>query len=84
MHVLLRRLDRHGRRRFTRLLLAASGASPTARPACDPQHGEGYYATFVRDPDGNRIEAGDIRQDKNSSLMRLAREQAVDRGSSRL
>jgi len=22
-----------------------------------PQHGEGYYAAFIRDPDGNRIEA---------------------------
>jgi hypothetical protein len=26
-------------------------------PGLRPQHGEGYYATFVRDPDGNRIEA---------------------------
>jgi hypothetical protein len=22
-----------------------------------PQHGEGHYAAFIRDPDGNRIEA---------------------------
>ena len=22
-----------------------------------PQHGEGYYAAFIRDPDGNRVEA---------------------------
>jgi hypothetical protein len=22
-----------------------------------PQHGESYYAAFIRDPDGNRIEA---------------------------
>ena len=28
-----------------------------ARPACGAQHGEGYYAAFIRDPDGNRIEA---------------------------
>jgi catechol 2,3-dioxygenase-like lactoylglutathione lyase family enzyme len=36
--------------------LAAGGASDGA-PGLRPQHGEGYYATFVRDPDGNRIEA---------------------------
>ena len=24
---------------------------------CAPQHGDGYYAAFIRDPDGNRIEA---------------------------
>jgi hypothetical protein len=22
-----------------------------------PQHGEGYYAGFIRDPEGNRLEA---------------------------
>ena len=26
-------------------------------PGLRPQHGEGYYAAFIRDPDGNRIEA---------------------------
>ena len=26
-------------------------------PGLRPQYGEGYYAAFVRDPDGNRIEA---------------------------
>lgn len=36
--------------------LAAGGASDGA-PGLRSQHGEGYYATFVRDPDGNRIEA---------------------------
>jgi catechol 2,3-dioxygenase-like lactoylglutathione lyase family enzyme len=28
-----------------------------AAPGLRPQHGEGYYAAFIRDPDGNRIEA---------------------------
>ena len=32
-------------------------AAPTVRRGLRPQHGEGYYAAFVRDPDGNRIEA---------------------------
>ena len=41
---------------FHAAALAQGGVSEGA-PALRPQHGEGYYATFVRDPDGNRIEA---------------------------
>jgi len=41
---------------FHAAALAAGGASDGA-PALRPQHGEGYYAAFIRDPDGNRIEA---------------------------
>jgi catechol 2,3-dioxygenase-like lactoylglutathione lyase family enzyme len=41
---------------FYAAALAAGGASDGA-PAFRPQHGEGYYAAFIRDPDGNRIEA---------------------------
>jgi hypothetical protein len=26
-------------------------------PGLRPRHGEGYYAAFIRDGDGNRIEA---------------------------
>ncbi len=33
------------------------GGSSAGAPALRPQHGEGYYAAFIRDPDGNRIEA---------------------------
>ncbi len=35
----------------------AHGGSDDGKPALRPQHGGGYYAAFVRDPDGNRIEA---------------------------
>ncbi len=28
-----------------------------AHPACGPEYFAGYYAAFIRDPDGNRIEA---------------------------
>ena len=35
----------------------ANGGADDGKPALRPQHGEGYYAAFVRDPDGNRIEA---------------------------
>ena len=41
---------------FHAAALHAGGADDGA-PALRPQHGEGYYAAFIRDPDGNRIEA---------------------------
>jgi catechol 2,3-dioxygenase-like lactoylglutathione lyase family enzyme len=41
---------------FHSAALKAGGSSDGA-PGLRPQHGEGYYAAFVRDPDGNRIEA---------------------------
>jgi catechol 2,3-dioxygenase-like lactoylglutathione lyase family enzyme len=34
-----------------------AGGSSDGAPGLRPQHGEGYYAAFIRDPDGNRIEA---------------------------
>jgi catechol 2,3-dioxygenase-like lactoylglutathione lyase family enzyme len=40
---------------FHAAALAAGGADDGA-PALRPQHGEGYYAAFIRDLDGNRIE----------------------------
>jgi catechol 2,3-dioxygenase-like lactoylglutathione lyase family enzyme len=41
---------------FHAAALAAGGSSDGA-PGLRPQHGEGYYAAFIRDPDGNRLEA---------------------------
>ena len=41
---------------FHAAALAAGGASDGA-PGLRPQHGEGYYAAFIRDLDGNRVEA---------------------------
>ena len=42
---------------FHAAALAAGGHSDGA-PGLRPQHGQGgYFAAFVRDPDGNRIEA---------------------------
>lgn len=41
---------------FHAAALAAGGESDGA-PGLRPRHGEGYYAAFIRDPDGNRIEA---------------------------
>jgi catechol 2,3-dioxygenase-like lactoylglutathione lyase family enzyme len=41
---------------FHAAALAAGGSSDGA-PGLRPAHGEGYYAAFICDPDGNRIEA---------------------------
>jgi catechol 2,3-dioxygenase-like lactoylglutathione lyase family enzyme len=41
---------------FHAAALAAGGTSDGS-PGLRPQHGEGYYAAFIRDLDGNRIEA---------------------------
>jgi len=35
----------------------AGGGTSDGAPGLRPQHGQGYYAAFIRDPDGNRIEA---------------------------
>jgi catechol 2,3-dioxygenase-like lactoylglutathione lyase family enzyme len=55
-HVCLRARSTDSVDAFHAAALAAGGASDGA-PALRPQHGEGYYAAFIRDPDGNRIEA---------------------------
>jgi len=34
-----------------------NGGADDGKPGLRPQHGDGYYAAFIRDPDGNRIEA---------------------------
>jgi catechol 2,3-dioxygenase-like lactoylglutathione lyase family enzyme len=41
---------------FHAAALAAGGTSDGA-PGLRPHHGDGYYAAFIRDADGNRIEA---------------------------
>jgi catechol 2,3-dioxygenase-like lactoylglutathione lyase family enzyme len=41
---------------FHAAALAVGGTSDGA-PGLRPQHGAGYYAAFIRDPDGNRVEA---------------------------
>jgi catechol 2,3-dioxygenase-like lactoylglutathione lyase family enzyme len=35
----------------------ANGAANDGAPGHRPEYSDGYYAAFVRDPDGNRIEA---------------------------
>jgi len=55
-HVCLRAASTQAVDAFHAAALAAGGGSD-GTPGERPQHGDGYYAAFVRDLDGNRIEA---------------------------
>ena len=55
-HVCLRARSTEAVDAFHAAALQAGGASDGAT-GFRPQHGDGYYAAFVRDSDGNRIEA---------------------------
>jgi catechol 2,3-dioxygenase-like lactoylglutathione lyase family enzyme len=55
-HVCLRAANTQAVDAFHAAALTAGGKSEGA-PGERPQHGEGYYAAYVRDLDGNRIEA---------------------------
>ena len=55
-HVCLRASGTAAIGAFHAAALRAGGMSD-GEPGLRPQHGEGYYAAFIRDPDGNRIEA---------------------------
>jgi len=55
-HVCLRARNAQVVDAFHAAALAAGGVSYGA-PGLRPAHGEGYYAAFIRDPDGNRVEA---------------------------
>jgi catechol 2,3-dioxygenase-like lactoylglutathione lyase family enzyme len=55
-HVCLRAPSRQAVDAFHAAAVAAGGESE-GEPGERSQHGEGYYAAFVRDLDGNRIEA---------------------------
>ncbi len=56
MHIALRASSEEVVHAFHAAALAAGGSSG-GEPGLRPQHGDGYYAAFIRDPDGNRIEA---------------------------
>ena len=55
-HVCFRTATADGVNAFHAAALVAGGSSDGA-PGLRPQHGEGYYAAFIRDLDGNRVEA---------------------------
>jgi catechol 2,3-dioxygenase-like lactoylglutathione lyase family enzyme len=55
-HICVRAPDVDTVRRFHAAALAAGGTSD-GEPGPRPQYSEAYYAAFIRDPEGNRIEA---------------------------
>jgi catechol 2,3-dioxygenase-like lactoylglutathione lyase family enzyme len=55
-HICLRAPDTNSVDAFHAAALAAGGRSDGG-PGPRPEYTPGYYAAFVRDPDGNRIEA---------------------------
>jgi len=55
-HVALRAASREAVAAFHAAAIAQGGRSDGA-PALRPQHGDGYFSSYIRDPDGNRIEA---------------------------
>ncbi len=55
-HVCLRARDIAAIDEFYRIALEFGGADD-GRPGPRPHYTHNYYATFIRDPDGNRIEA---------------------------
>jgi catechol 2,3-dioxygenase-like lactoylglutathione lyase family enzyme len=55
-HVCLRAPDKAAIEAFHAAALNAGGRSDGA-PDLRPEYNAGYYAAFVRDPEGNRIEA---------------------------
>jgi catechol 2,3-dioxygenase-like lactoylglutathione lyase family enzyme len=55
-HVALRASSREMVDAFHAAALANGGTSDGA-PGRRPRHGDGYYAAYIRDPDGNRLEA---------------------------
>jgi catechol 2,3-dioxygenase-like lactoylglutathione lyase family enzyme len=55
-HISLRALNAEQVDAFHAAALGAGGRSDGA-PGLRPEYAEGYYAAFVRDPEGNKIEA---------------------------
>jgi catechol 2,3-dioxygenase-like lactoylglutathione lyase family enzyme len=56
MHICLRAADTAAVDAFHAAALKAGGTSDGA-PGLRPEYHGGYYAAFIKDPDGNRIEA---------------------------
>ena len=64
VHICLRAPDTAAVDAFHAAALKAGGSSD-GEPGLRPHYYQGYYAAFVRDPDGNRIEAVTFLRDKS-------------------
>jgi catechol 2,3-dioxygenase-like lactoylglutathione lyase family enzyme len=56
LHIALRAPGTAAVDAFYRAALQAGGSSD-GPPGLRPEYSDGYYAAFIRDPEGNRIEA---------------------------
>jgi catechol 2,3-dioxygenase-like lactoylglutathione lyase family enzyme len=65
VHICLRGTDTAAVDAFHAAALAAGGTSDGA-PGLRPHYYGGYYAAFIRDPDGNRIEAVTFLREKTA------------------
>jgi catechol 2,3-dioxygenase-like lactoylglutathione lyase family enzyme len=63
VHICLRAPDTAAVDAFHAAALKAGGVSD-GEPGLRPHYYEGYYAAFIRDPDGNRIEAVTFLRDQ--------------------
>ena len=67
VHICLRARDTAAVDAFHAAALASGGASD-GPPGLRPQYYAKYYAAFVRDPDGNRIEAVTFLQETENAI----------------
>src|SRR4051794_30441802 len=71
VHICLRAPNGEAVDAFHAAALSAGGTSDGA-PGLRPEYSRGYYAAFIRDPDGNRIEAVTFMRDAASDAARSA------------
>ena len=69
VHICLRATDTRAVEDFHAAALKSGGASDGA-PGLRTEYHSSYYAAFVRDPDGNRIEAVTFLRDRDNSASR--------------
>jgi catechol 2,3-dioxygenase-like lactoylglutathione lyase family enzyme len=69
VHICLRATDTRAVEDFHAAALKAGGTSDGA-PGRRAEYHESYYAAFIRDPDGNRIEAVTFLRDADDSPAR--------------
>ena len=69
VHICLRATDTRAVEDFHAAALKAGGTSDGA-PGRRAEYHESYYAAFIRDPDGNRIEAVTFLRDRDNSASR--------------
>jgi len=69
VHICLRATDTRAVEDFHAAALKSGGSSDGA-PGLRTEYHSSYYAAFVRDPDGNRIEAVTFLRDRDNSASR--------------